>query len=163
MTRFWDAFKWVRTLLILFLNYGDILIFSGERPFCCDVCHKGFITKDSLMKHSVGHTQERRYKCGECGKLFKRMGHVRTHLLHTHSSDKPYLCAVCNKGFKTKVWTWGGEGGLFKRIGNIRVGWVFCLIIFNYVIMYGYPNIVSGGFWFWIYFIQSWWWSAMTR
>lgn len=48
------------------------------------------------------HVSERRYKCGECGKLYKTVGHVREHM-RAHSDERPYHCARCNKGYKTKV------------------------------------------------------------
>lgn len=48
------------------------------------------------------HVNERRYKCGECGKLYKTIGHVREHM-RAHSDDRPYHCIRCNKAYKTKV------------------------------------------------------------
>lgn len=48
------------------------------------------------------HVSERRYKCGECGKLYKTIGHVREHM-RAHSDERPYHCNRCNKGYKTKV------------------------------------------------------------
>lgn len=48
------------------------------------------------------HVSERRYKCGECGKLYKTVGHVREHM-RAHSDERPYHCPRCNKGYKTKV------------------------------------------------------------
>lgn len=47
------------------------------------------------------HVSERRYKCGECGKLYKTIGHVREHM-RAHSDERPYHCSRCNKGYKTK-------------------------------------------------------------
>lgn len=48
------------------------------------------------------HVSERRYKCGECGKLYKTIGHVREHM-RAHSDERPYHCSRCSKGYKTKV------------------------------------------------------------
>ena len=63
---------------------------------------KSFSTKDTLNKHMMVHTEERQYKCGECGKLFKRISHVREHL-KIHSSERPFPCYICGKSFKTAV------------------------------------------------------------
>lgn len=48
------------------------------------------------------HNTERQYKCGECGKLFKRISHVREHF-KIHSGDRPFPCSVCSKAFKSAV------------------------------------------------------------
>lgn len=55
-----------------------------------------------LKKHMETHVSERRYKCGECGKQFKAIGHVREHM-RAHSDERPYHCSFCDKRYKTKV------------------------------------------------------------
>lgn len=55
-----------------------------------------------LKKHMEMHVTERRYKCAECGKLFKAIGHVREHM-RAHSNDRPHHCKLCNRSYKTKV------------------------------------------------------------
>lgn len=60
------------------------------------------------------HVSERRYKCGECGKLYKTIGHVREHM-RAHSDERPYHCPRCNKGYKTKVMMlWAEEAQVFS-------------------------------------------------
>ena len=48
------------------------------------------------------HITDRQYKCGECGKLFKRISHVREHL-KIHSVERPFPCNICTKSFKSAV------------------------------------------------------------
>lgn len=66
------------------------------------MCQKEFLTGYLLKKHMEVHLSERRYKCGECGKLYKTIGHVREHM-RAHSEERPYNCNSCDKGYKTKV------------------------------------------------------------
>lgn len=54
-----------------------------------------------LKKHMDVHASERRYKCGECGKLYKTIGHVREHM-RAHSDERPYHCSKCDRSYKTK-------------------------------------------------------------
>lgn len=78
-------------------------------------CHKSFITKDTLTKHLSVHNETRNFKCGQCGKLFKRISHVREHL-KIHTMDRPFNCTVCRKTFKTNVST--GTRYIISELGT---------------------------------------------
>jgi DNA-directed RNA polymerase subunit RPC12/RpoP len=59
------------------------------------------------------HTGERRHHCGDCGKDFRRLEHLKLHM-RTHSGEKPYKCELCGRGFaqlgdlKKHSWTHSG-------------------------------------------------------
>ena len=43
---------------------------TGEMPYTCDVCQKGFAVKERLRLHQRTHTGERPYECDHCDKKF---------------------------------------------------------------------------------------------
>ncbi|NXP65828.1 ZNF24 protein, partial [Chloropsis cyanopogon] len=54
-------------------------IHTGESPYKCLECGKGFIRSSDLIKHCKIHTGESPYKCLECGKGFIRSSDLIKH------------------------------------------------------------------------------------
>lgn len=77
------------------------LIHTGVRPFKCSVadCDKHFRSTCEVKRHVlIHHTTERPYKCDVCGKGFIKMFSLKAHA-QIHTGKKPFVCHICGKAF----------------------------------------------------------------
>lgn len=66
----------------------------------CPYCGK-MVSSSTMARHKLIHTGERPFKCTmpECDKVFRSNSEVKRHVLLHHSTERPYKCDVCGKGF----------------------------------------------------------------
>lgn len=63
---------------------------SGERPFECKYCSKGFSTRSGVNTHERTHTGQRPYVCRICGRRFAAGSNLIFHK-YTHT-NVGYVC-----------------------------------------------------------------------
>uniref|UniRef100_A0A8C6U502 C2H2-type domain-containing protein n=1 Tax=Neogobius melanostomus TaxID=47308 RepID=A0A8C6U502_9GOBI len=77
---------------------GQVSALSGEKPFSCPFCSKGFTRKDHLSSHLSAHTGDKQFDCPECDAKFNLKQSLERHMT-VHSGEKPFKCPDCKKGF----------------------------------------------------------------
>lgn len=73
---------------------------TGERPYKCVQCSRGFASSGVLKAHIRTHSGLKAYKCLMCDTTFTTSGSLRRHTT-THSDLRPYMCPYCQKTFKS--------------------------------------------------------------
>jgi len=81
-------------------------VHEKKASYVCQVCNKGYNTKDSLRIHMKVHQEDRPYKCDKCDAAFKSNCKLTRHKFgHEPKEDdgtRPFICKYCNKGLKTR-------------------------------------------------------------
>lgn len=74
---------------------------SENRPYKCDDCGKHFRKKTHVLAHMKFHSGESLPKCDVCGKEFLYKHNLISHA-SIHSGERPYQCSACPKNFRRK-------------------------------------------------------------
>ena len=70
---------------------------NADRPYKCNFCAKGFISKNRLKEHTNIHTGERPFMCKYCGASFANNGNCRMHERMMHLGHKRWIRKISAK------------------------------------------------------------------
>ncbi|XP_035183478.1 zinc finger protein 408 [Oxyura jamaicensis] len=72
-----------------------------RRRYHCGECGKAFLQLGHLKKHRFVHAGHKPFLCTECGKSYSSEESFKAHLL-AHRGMRPFQCTQCDKAYRTK-------------------------------------------------------------
>ncbi|XP_069907498.1 transcriptional repressor CTCFL [Oryctolagus cuniculus] len=79
---------------------GDGQTEEAARAFCCGVCAFTSAHGSSFARHVKTHSSEKPHLCHLCLKAFRTVTLLRNHV-NTHTGTRPYKCGDCDMAFVT--------------------------------------------------------------
>jgi len=79
---------------------------TKSKPFQCEVCNKGFVSKSNLSAHLRLHEGTAlRYSCSQCDKKFSHPSEVKQHMV-VHTGVRAYTCHQCGNKYSRYPSLW---------------------------------------------------------
>ncbi|XP_075610682.1 zinc finger protein 408 [Balearica regulorum gibbericeps] len=72
-----------------------------KRKYRCGECGKAFLQLCHLKKHHFVHAGHKPFLCTECGKSYSSEESFKAHVL-AHRGVQPFQCTQCDKAYRTK-------------------------------------------------------------
>uniref|UniRef100_A0A8D0F2X7 C2H2-type domain-containing protein n=1 Tax=Strix occidentalis caurina TaxID=311401 RepID=A0A8D0F2X7_STROC len=72
-----------------------------KRRYRCGDCGKAFLQLCHLKKHRFVHAGHKPFLCTECGKSYSSEESFKAHVL-AHRGVRPFQCTQCDKAYRTK-------------------------------------------------------------
>lgn len=85
-----------------------------ETKLKCEICDKGFKSRNTWKRHMRAHFDPSPFACEVCKRRFGREHDMHRHTLRMHSGERQYQCDLCPSKF-----AWFSDLTIHKRRHNV--------------------------------------------
>ncbi|PSN34879.1 hypothetical protein C0J52_22860 [Blattella germanica] len=91
---------------VTYLNEDELashMEFHVESLHVCEICHKKFPLKWSLLRHMLRHSKQTKksFEHENCNQEFENASELRSHSV-SYNALRPHVCDICNKRFSLR-------------------------------------------------------------
>ncbi|XP_055634679.1 zinc finger protein 883-like isoform X2 [Toxorhynchites rutilus septentrionalis] len=74
---------------------------NNGRKIICDICHRRYKTKRTMLDHQLKPYRINNHQCVHCGRVFREISGLADHE-RSHFEERSFVCPICSRSYTRK-------------------------------------------------------------